>query len=124
MLLRLNILFSILGKNLHQQYLTKNRDGTVDASQTAEINSFLETSFKLYPTATEKELAYYVSDNSLPVIQKNYVFAELVNPSYSKKDQQLHVTVAVEYLDKETKTTQLVQYELILEKHENWKIVK
>jgi hypothetical protein len=93
-------------------------DGTVDANLTAEITSFLETFFKLYPTASEKELAYYVSNDALPVIQKNYVFAELINPIYSKKDQQVRATVSVKYLDQETKTAQLAQYELILEKHE------
>jgi hypothetical protein len=97
-------------------------DGTVDASLTAEITSFLETFFKLYPTATEKELAYYVSNDALPAVRKNYVFADLVNPIYSKKDKQIYVTVAVKYLDKETKTTQLAQYELIIEKQGNWKI--
>jgi hypothetical protein len=50
-----------------------------------EINSFLETFFKLYPKATDKELAYYVSNNVLPTINKDYVFVELVNPVYSIK---------------------------------------
>ena len=40
-------------------------DGSVDASITAEVTEFLETFFKLYPTATDKELAYYVSGNAL-----------------------------------------------------------
>ncbi|EDH3594484.1 conjugal transfer protein [Listeria monocytogenes] len=97
-------------------------DGTVDATMTEEINSFLETFFKLYPTATEKELAYYVSNDALPAVQKNYVFAELVNPIYSMKDNQVNVVVRVKYLDQETKTTQLSQYELTLVKQDNWKI--
>ena len=44
---------------------TKESDGTVDAATTEEVTEFLETFFKLYPTATEKELAYYVSGNVL-----------------------------------------------------------
>ena len=99
-------------------------DGTVDAVTTEEINSFLETFFKLYPTATEKELAYYVSNNALPVVNKDYVFAELVNPIYTMNDGKVTVTVTVKYLDQETKTTHLSQYELILDKAENWKIIK
>ena len=99
-------------------------DGTVDAEKSEEITSFLETFFKLYPSASEKELAYYVSNHALPVVQKNYVFAELVNPVYKMSDNQVNVIVTVKYLDQETKTTQLSQYELILEKQENWKIVK
>lgn len=89
-----------------------------------EINSFLETFFKLYPKATDKELAYYVSNNALPTINKDYVFAELVNPVYAMKDNKVTAIVTVKYLDQETKVTQFSQYELVLEKAENWKIVK
>ncbi len=99
-------------------------DGTVDAEQSEEITSFLETFFKLYPSATEKELAYYVSNDALPVVQKDYVYAELVNPIYTAKDNQVNVVVTVKYLDQETKTTHLSQYALALEKQDNWKIVK
>jgi len=95
-------------------------DGTVDAVTSEEITSFLETFFKLYPTATEKELAYYVSDNVLPVVQKNYVFAELVNPVYIMEDDYVNVIVGVKYLDQDTKTVQVSQYELRVVKEGNW----
>ncbi|MBF2440919.1 conjugal transfer protein [Listeria seeligeri] len=98
-------------------------DGTVDAMMSEEINSFLETFFKLYPKATEKELAYYVSNNALPTINKDYVFVELVNPVYAMKDNKVTAIVTVKYLDQETKTTQFSQYELILEKLDNWKVI-
>lgn len=98
-------------------------DGTVDAMMGEEINSFLETLFKLYPKATDKELAYYVSNNTLPTINKDYVFVELVNPVYTMKDNKVTAVVTVKYLDQETKVTQFSQYELQLEKAENWKIV-
>lgn len=68
-------------------------DGTLDANTTEEINSFLDTFFKLYHTATEKELSYYVSNQALDVINK------------------------------ETKVTQLSQFELTLQKNDNWKII-
>lgn len=99
-------------------------DGTVDAVTTEEINSFLDTFFKLYPTATEKEPSYYVSNQALDVINKDYVFVELVNPVYTQADNQVTVTVTVKYLDKETKVTQLSQFELTLQKNENWKIIE
>lgn len=99
-------------------------DGTVDAVTTEEINSFLDTFFKLYPTAKEKELSYYVSNQALDVVNKDYVFVELVNPVYTQTDNQMTVTVTVKYLDKETKVTQLSQFELTLQKNENWKIIK
>ena len=96
----------------------------MDAEQSEEITSFLETFFKLYPSATEKELAYYVSNDALPVVQKDYVFAELINPIYTMKDNQVNVVVTVKYLDQETKTTHLSQYQLLLEKQDNWRICK
>jgi hypothetical protein len=102
----------------------KESDGTVDAMTTEEINSFLETFFKLYPKATDKELAYYVSNDALPAITKDYVFVELVNPIYTMKDNKVTVSVTVKYLDQETKVTQFSQYELVIEKSENWKIIK
>ena len=96
----------------------------MDAVTTEELNSFLDTFFKLYPTATEKELSYYVSNQALDVVNKDYVFVELVNPVYTQTDNQMTVTVTVKYLDKETKVTQLSQFELTLQKNENWKIIK
>lgn len=99
-------------------------DGTMDADTTAEVTTFLETFFKLYPKASEDELTYYVSNHALPVINKDYVFVELVNPVYLKEDNQVEVIVSVKYLDQETKTIQIFQYTLTLEKQENWKVVK
>jgi hypothetical protein len=79
-----------------------------------EINGFLETFFKLYPSASDKELAYYVSNNALPVINKNYIFEELMNPTYIMVDNQVETIVTVKYLDQETKVAHLSQCELVL----------
>lgn len=99
-------------------------DGTVDAATTEEITEFLETFFTLYPKATESELAYYVSDNALPVINKDYVFVELTDSIYSKKGDQITATITVNYLDQTTKMSQFAQYYLSLKKDDNWKIIK
>ncbi len=61
-------------------------DGTVNSIMTNEINDFLTTFFKLYPTSTMNELSYYVNEGVLKPIGKDYVFAELVNPIYNRKD--------------------------------------
>ena len=74
--------------------------------------------FKLYPTATEKELAYYVKDGVIAPVSGDYVFSELVNPVFTK------VSVSVKYLDNKSKMTQISQYELVLHKDDNWKIVE
>ena len=82
------------------------------------------TNFKLYPTATEKELAYYVKDGVLAPVSGDYVFSELVNPVFTKDGDNLKVSVSVKYLDNKSKMTQISQYELVLHKDDNWKIVE
>lgn len=98
-------------------------DNTVDSDTENEIKEFLEIFFKLYPTATESELAYYVKGNTLPIIDKEYVFSELVDPVFQREGEQFKVYLSVKYLDDVSKATHAVQYELILEKQDNWKIV-
>lgn len=99
-------------------------DGTVDEATTGEINEFLKTFFKLYPTASRKELSYYVKDDMLKPIAKDYVFSELINPVYRKVDNKVQVLVSVKYLDQQTKAIQISQFNLTLEKDRNWMIVK
>lgn len=102
----------------------KQSDGTVDAATISEVNEFLETFFKLYPTATEKELAYYVAGNVLEPVNREYTFSELVNPVFTSDGEQVKVSVAVKYLDQRTKATQISQFDLVLKKTGgNWKVV-
>ncbi len=98
-------------------------DGTVDAATIKEVTEFLETFFKLYPAATEKELTYYVTGNALKPVNVDYLFSELINPVFTKDGKRVRVFVSVKYLDQRTKTAQISQFELILEKDNNWKIV-
>ena len=102
---------------------TPEADASVDADTVNDATAFLETFFKLYPTATEKELAYYVSGNVLEPIGRDYIYAELVNPIFTKDGDNVKVKVAVKFLDNQTKATQISQYELVLHKDSNWKIV-
>jgi hypothetical protein len=100
-------------------------DVNIDAATTEEVTEFLETFFKLYPTATEKELAYYVSGNVLEPVNTDYVFSELVNPVFTQDGNNIKVSVSVSYLDQRTKATQISQFDLVLEKTDsNWKIVE
>ena len=48
-------------------------DNSVDADTTADATAFLETFFKLYPTATDKELAYYVEGNALEPVSYTHL---------------------------------------------------
>ncbi|MGI5262722.1 conjugal transfer protein [Escherichia coli] len=77
------------------------------------------------PTATASELSYYVNDGILKPIGKEYIFQELVNPIYNRKDNQVTVSLTVEYIDQQTKATQVSQFDLVLEKNgSNWKIIE
>ena len=99
-------------------------DVSVSSDTVKDATAFLETFFKLYPTATEKELAYYVKDGVLAPVSGDYVFSELVNPVFTEDGDNLKVSVSVKYLDNKSKMTQISQYELVLHKDDNWKIIK
>ena len=60
---------------------TPEAGASVDADTVNDATAFLETFFKLYPTATEKELAYYVLGNVIEPIGRDYLYSELVNLS-------------------------------------------
>ena len=98
-------------------------NASVDADTVNDATAFLETFFKIYPTATEKELAYYVSGNVIEPIGRDYLYSELINPIFTKDGDNVKVKVAVKFLDNQTKATQVSQYELVLHKDSNWKIV-
>lgn len=115
-----------LPKKSNYQPKQPESNGTIDSDTVQEVTEFLETFFAFYPTATDKELAYYVKNNALPSIGKKYMFSELVNPviQQSGNGNQVHVWVTVKYLDETTKSTQFPQYKFILEKDTNWMIVE
>lgn len=99
-------------------------DGTMDAATTKEVTEFLETFFKLYPTATERELAYYVSGNALAPVSGDYLYSELINPLFTMDEDTVKVSVSVKYLDQKTKAAQISQFDLKLKKTDgNWKII-
>ena len=68
-------------------------------------------------------VAYYVKDGVLAPVSGDYVFSELVNPVFTKDGDNLKVSVSVKYLDNKSKMTQISQYNLVLHKDDNWKIV-
>lgn len=99
-------------------------DSTLDAKKIADATAFLETFFKLYPNATEKELSYYVKGNALEPVSGDYLYSELVNPVFNENGNQLKVSVFVKFLNRQTKAVDISQYELTLEKKGNWMIVE
>lgn len=100
-------------------------DNSVATEDMKEIEEFLNTFFKLYPKADQKELNYYAKEGVLKPINKNYVFDSLINPVYRTIDGEIIVNVTARYLDEETKQIQFAQFELTLQRiNENWQIVK
>ena len=75
-----------------------------------------------------EELPDYLLDDLdsfvLAPVSGDYVFSELVNPVFTKDGDNLKVSVPVKYLDNKSKMTQISQYELVLHKDDNWKIVE
>lgn len=118
---------TITGKPAKSAYTPKaaEPDGTVSAADSEDITDFLITFFTLYPTATEKELSYYVSGDSMPPVKcADYTFSQLKSTVLNKNGDTVTATVAVEYLDSVTQMTQVSQFELALKRvDENWKIV-
>lgn len=98
-------------------------DGSVDAETIQEATDFLETFFKLYPTATEEELAYYVKDYALGPMNGSYIFSELINPIFTKEEENIKVHVNVAFIDQNTKATIISGYDLSIKKEENWLLI-
>ena len=98
-------------------------DSEIDAKTTEGITEFLETFFKLYPSASEKELEYYVENETIRPINLNLKFVELVNPIYRKNGKGFQLNVGVKYLNEVEKVTNIYQYQLKLIKDGNWKII-
>ena len=75
-----------------------------------------------------EELPDYLLDDLdsfvLAPVSGDYVFSELVNPVFTKDGDNLKVSVSVKYLDNKSKMTQISQYDLVLHKDDNWKIVE
>ena len=98
-------------------------DSEIDAKTTEEITEFLETFFELYPTASEKELEYYVENDAMRPINSNLKFVELVGSVFTEDGMNVQAKINAKYLDVSSKVTYFFQYKLSLQKKGNWIIV-
>lgn len=119
-----NPTLSKVPEKLNYESKNEETDSTIEQKTIKEITEFLNTFFKLYPTATKNELEYYVKGEILKPINREYVFSELINPIFTKEGKNIKVSTCVKYIDQITKAIQISQYELILNKDDNWKIIK
>lgn len=119
-----NPTLSKMPEKLNYESKNEETDSTIDQKTIKDITEFLNTFFKLYPTASKNELEYYVKGDALKPIKGEYIFSELVNPIFTKEGKNIKVSTSVKYIDKITKAIQISQYEFTLAKDENWKIIK
>ncbi|TPE20184.1 conjugal transfer protein [Clostridium perfringens] len=115
-----NPTLSKMPEKLNYEPKKEETDSTIDQKTIKEITEFLNTFFKLYPTASKKELEYYVKEDVLKPIKGEYMFLELVNPIFTKDGKYIRVLTNVKFIDKQTKAIQISQYILNLEKEKNW----
>lgn len=99
-------------------------DNSLDSDTREEIDAFLSSFFTLYPTASQSELSYYVEENILPTIDREYTFLELINPVYVQEEEFIRATVTVRYQDDITQADQLSQYDFLLKNNGTWKIIE
>ncbi|MEL5938200.1 conjugal transfer protein [Tetragenococcus halophilus] len=96
-----------------EDYLKANDDVVVEEREKAE--EFLNTFFKVYPNADENELAFYVKDENMKPIYKNYKFLSIDNlviDSNEKGDYE--VEFIVKYEDQDTNVVYSNQYRMKL----------
>lgn len=119
-----NPTLSQMPEKLNYEPKKEETDSTIDQKTIKEITEFLNTFFKLYPNASKNELEYYVKEDVLKPINKEYIFSELVNPIFTREEKNIKVSTSVKYIDQQTKAIQISQYNLTLEKDGNWIIRK
>ncbi|HCT9692727.1 TPA: conjugal transfer protein, partial [Enterococcus faecium] len=97
---------TMIAKPDRAKYKTKQveNDSKIDAKTTEEIAEFLETFFKLYPSASEKELEYYVENDAMRPINIDLKFSKLEDPVYLQNGKKILVSTKIKYLDNVSKT--------------------
>ncbi len=59
----------------------------------------------------------------LEPVARDYLYSEMLNTEFTKDGDNLKVKVSEKFIDNQTKATLVSQYELVLHKDSNWKIV-
>lgn len=104
--------FSALRREVHVQ----NEDGTISE----EIK---ERTYDLKCREQGRMIQVSVPAN-IPLRDFEYnAEVELINPVFTTDGENIKVNVSVKYLDNLTKAEQISQYELVVHKDSNWKIV-
>ena len=109
------------------------QSGTDDFTVDYEVDQQVKEGEQTQAVTENYTVTVHVDKDGVMVITQNptlapvsgdYVFSELVNPVFTIDGDNLKVSVSVKYLDNKSKMTQISQYELVLHKDDNWKIVE
>lgn len=95
----------------------------VRAEDREKVETFLETFFKIYPTASEKELAYYCKDEGVRPIGKAYVLNSIDNVTIQVREDGYEVECYVSYIDEMLGISVLNQYQLSLVPQESGELI-
>lgn len=125
---RLSILSNPIMSSLPRKLVINSNpvqdDMTVDQRTKDEIVEFLNTFFKVYPTAKKTELQYYVDGKDIKEINMNYIFSEIKQINYFTTAEGVNVKVVAVYLDQDTKAALQFTYDFIVKKTEKkWTII-
>lgn len=111
------------GKSGYETERLKASD-SLETEDREKIQEFLNTFYKIYPKATEKELVYYVKDKSVKPIGKDYKLESIDNLTIQKTGKgEYTVSCSVKYLDNILGMSVLNQYELKLASQEDGELI-
>lgn len=96
----------------------------LSAEDREKVEAFLNTFFGVYPKATDKELAYYVRDEKVNPVGKDYTLLSIDNISIQTQEEgKYHVACYVTYMDNTIGVGQINQYELFLSPQDSGELI-
>ena len=119
---RLPYISTIPSKADHEaDYLKASED--VTAEDRERVEEFLQTFFKVYPKADANELAFYVKEEKLRPIFKNYQFVSIDNLVIDEKEGVYEIEFIMKYQDRDTNVIYSNQYVMQLETKDSGELV-
>lgn len=95
----------------------------IKAEDRERVEEFLETFFRIYPGASEKELAYYVKDKTIHVINKDYTLKSIDRVVIQEQENGFYVECCVSYMDNTLGVQVINQFELNLGTQEDGELI-
>ncbi|WP_239257317.1 conjugal transfer protein [Listeria ilorinensis] len=110
-------------KSTYEKPETVNKGDMVTSKEMDQIRTFLDTFYKLYPSASDKEIVYYVKDKDVKAINKNYQFMSINNLVVNKTKKGYQADFICKYKDNDTGMIINNEYEVKLEKQGSGELI-